>query len=390
MKNRLFWKNAIEERLKEKSIVWLTGVRRAGKTFLCRSFDEISYFDCELPRVRRMMEDPQSFLETVQGRRIVLDEIHRLPNPSEILKIAADHYPDIQIIATGSSSLSASAKFKDTLADRKRELWLTPMIALDAEYFGNTDLKHRFLYGGLPPFFIHTRYPERNFQDWIDAFWAKDIQELFRLERRYSFQKFFEFIMIQSGGIFEANHFAAPCEASRTTISNYLKVMEATYVAYVIRPFSSRRQNEIISAPKVYGFDTGFVCYYRGWHELRDDDMGYLWEHFVLNELFAYRQIRDVYYWRDKQGHEIDFVINQRGKPILAIECKWRDKEFDPVNVKVFLKHYDKAQVCVVSHNVNQPYSRRYGDFTVRFINLTGLENICKTLLCSDSNAGLE
>ena len=378
MINRLFWKNAVEELFKEKSIIWLTGVRRVGKTFLCKSFDGIDYFDCELPRVRRMMEDPESFLENLRGRRIALDEIHRLSNPSEILKIAADHYPDIQIIATGSSTLSASVKFKDTLTDRKRELWLTPMTLSDEESFGNTDLKHRFLYGGLPPFFTHARYPERNFQDWMDAFWAKDIQELFRLERRYSFQKFFELIMAQSGGMFEANSFAPPCEASRTTISNYLKVLEATFTAHVIRPFSSKKQNEIISAPKVYGFDTGFVCYYRGWHELRNEDMGYLWEHFVLNELFAYRQTRDIGYWRDKQGHEIDFVINNRGRPLLAIECKWRDKDFDPANARVFLRHYDKAQVYVVSHNVSRPYSRRYGDFTIKFIDLRSFENICK------------
>jgi len=114
-----------EELFKEKSIIWLTGVRRAGKTFLCKSFENIDYFDCELPRIRRMMEDPESFLESFRGRRIALDEVHRLSNPSEILKIAADHYSDIQIIATGSSTLSASAKFKDTLTDRKRELWLT-------------------------------------------------------------------------------------------------------------------------------------------------------------------------------------------------------------------------------------------------------------------------
>ncbi len=378
MKNRPFWKSYVEELFKEKSIIWLTGVRRAGKTFLCKSFENIDYFDCELPRVRRMMEDPESFLESLRGRRIALDEIHRLSNPSEILKIAADHYPDIQIIATGSSTLSASAKFKDTLTDRKRELWLTPMTLSDAESFGNTDWKHRFLYGGLPPFFTHARYPERNFQDWIDAFWAKDIQELFRLERRYSFQKFFELIMAQSGGIFEANSFASPCEASRTTISNYLKVLEATFAAHVIRPFSSKRQNEIISAPKVYGFDTGFVCYHRGWFELRNEDMGYLWEHFVLNEIFAHRQTRDIGYWRDKQGHEIDFVINQKGRPLLAIECKWADKDFDPANAKVFLKHYAKAQVYVVSHNVSHPYSHKYGDFTFKFINLSGLENICK------------
>ena len=57
----------------------------------------------------------------------VLDEIHRLPNPSELLKIAADHYPDIRILSTGSSTLGASARFRDTLAGRKQEVWLTPM-----------------------------------------------------------------------------------------------------------------------------------------------------------------------------------------------------------------------------------------------------------------------
>lgn len=377
MKNRPFWKSAIENLFKEKSIIWLTGVRRAGKTFLCKSFDDIDYFDCELPRVRQIVEDPESFLETVRGCKIALDEVHRLPNPSELLKIAADHYPDIHIIATGSSTLSASAKFKDTLTDRKRELWLTPMTLSDMESFGDVDLKHRFLHGGLPPFFVQTVCPERHFQDWIDAFWAKDIQELFRLEKRYSFQKFFELIMAQSGGIFEANSFAAPCGISRTTISNYLKVLEATFTAHIIRPFSSRKQNEITSAPKVYGFDTGFVCYYRGWHELRNEDMGYLWEHFVLNELFARRQDRDINYWRDKQGHEIDFVITKRGEAPIAIECKWRSKDFNPTNAKVFLRHYEKVQLYVISHDVSHPYSRRYDNFAVKFINLDGLANLC-------------
>ncbi len=348
-------------------------MRRAGKTFLCKSFDGIGYYDCELPSVRRAVEDPEQFLESVRGRRIVLDEIHRLPNPSEILKIAADHYPDVQIIATGSSTLSASAKFKDTLTDRKRELWLTPMIASDGESFGNSNLTHRFLRGGLPPFFATVGSPEKGFQDWIDAFWAKDIQELFRLERRYSFQKFFELVMAQSGGIFEANSFASPCEVSRTTIANYLKVMEATFTAHIIRPFNTHKQNEITSAPKVYGFDTGFVCYYRGWQNLRNEDMGYLWEHFVLNELFAHMQDRNIGYWRDKQAHEIDFIINRRNRHLIAIECKWNDKDFDPTNAIIFLKHHDKATVYVVASNVNKSYSRTYGGFVIKFIGLADL-----------------
>ena len=73
-------------------MLWISGVRRIGKTCLCRMVPGLQYFDCELPRVRRMMVDPEAFLEDLKGERIVLDEIHRLDNPSEVLKIAADHY----------------------------------------------------------------------------------------------------------------------------------------------------------------------------------------------------------------------------------------------------------------------------------------------------------
>jgi len=103
-------------------------------------------------------------------------------NPSELLKIAADHFPDIRILATGSSTLGASAKFRDTLAGRKRNLWLTPMVLADLTAFEHQDLRHRLLRGGLPPFFLAESLPERDFQEWMDAYWAKDIQELFRLE----------------------------------------------------------------------------------------------------------------------------------------------------------------------------------------------------------------
>jgi len=99
------WLDLIERAWRARSVIWLSGVRRVGKTCLCQTLPEVEYFDCELPRVRRMLMDPQSFLDGLRGRRIVLDEIHRLSNPSELLKIAADHYPATRIVATGSSTL---------------------------------------------------------------------------------------------------------------------------------------------------------------------------------------------------------------------------------------------------------------------------------------------
>jgi predicted AAA+ superfamily ATPase len=370
MVKRSFWRDLVEKQWARRSLLWLRGVRRAGKTCLAQSLPDIVYFDCELPRVRRAMEDPEAFLAGLRRRRIVLDEVHRLPNPSELLKIAADHFPDIRVLATGSSTLGASAHFRDSLAGRKADVWLTPMITSDLKPFGDTDLPHRLLHGGLPPFFLSPELPERDFQEWMDAFWAKDIQELFRLERRASFQRFVELLMAQSSGLFEATRFAAPCQVSRSTIQNYLAVLEATAVVIVIRPFSSRRSHEIIAAPKVYGFDTGFVCAHRGWTELRREDIGRLWEHFVLNEILAYTQSSAVRFWRDKQGHEVDFVWSPRRGPLLALECKLSARDFDPAGLLAFARNYLKAKLLVVATDAAPGFKRDYNGRTIEFINL--------------------
>jgi len=374
MANRLFWKECITKAWQRRSIIWLSGVRRAGKTYLCQTLPNIEYFDCELPRIRQALEEPESFLKRMKGKYIALDEIHRLTNPSELLKIAADHYPDTHIIATGSSTLGASTKFSDTLTGRKTDLWLTPLLLRELTDFNNHHLDHRFLHGGLPPFLLAPILPERDFQEWIDAYWAKDIQTLFKLEKRSSFQRFTELILAQSGSIFEASAFAAPCEVSRSTISNYLSVLEATYIAHIVRPFNTHKPTEIVSAPKVYGFDTGFVCHNRGWSTLRNEDLGLLWEHCVLNELHGELQTRAINYWRDKQGHEIDFIfLKNRNHDPITIECKWSSKKFDVTNLKSFRRHYPQGKNFVVAPDVNPSFERNYNDLNVAFVNLEQL-----------------
>lgn len=380
---RPFWQKLVENAWKQKNIIWLMGVRRVGKTSLCRSLADVEYFDCERPRTRQLFEDPEGFLISQKGKRIVLDEIHRLDNPSEILKIAADHFPEVKIIATGSSTLGASAKFKDTLTGRKKELWLTPLLLQEMAIFGNEDLRHRMLFGGLPSFFSASIFPEIDFKEWSDSYWAKDIQEMFSVGKRYSFQKFTELLLAYSGGQFEASKFAAPCEVSRQTISNYLAVLEATFVVHVIRPYSTHKANEIIMAPKVYGFDTGFVCYAKGWRELRPEDLGVLWEHCVLNEMHGYLQKNAIHYWRDKQGHEIDFVFhNKQTNELTAIECKFTSASLSKnrptdtaisTNIEAFRRHYPQGKNYIVSSDVDTPFERLYGNTTFYFVNPSDL-----------------
>ena len=373
MVRRGYWIDRIERLWRERSVVWLSGVRRVGKTFLCRSLPAVEYLDCELPSTRRRLEDPERFLRDLRGRRIVVDEIQRLRNPSELLKIAADYHPETRVIATGSSSLGASRRFRDTLTDRKRDLRLTPMILQDEQEFGSRGIDHRFRHGGLPPFFLAAEAPERGLQEWLDSYWARDIQELFRLERRWSFLRFVELVLARSGGVFEATWFARPCEISRATVVNYLRVLEDTFVVQVVRPYSARRASEIVAAPKVYGFDTGFVCVFKGWDRLRDEDRGGLWEHYVLNEYLARAQDHRVRYWRDKRGHEIDFVLVRRDGSTVAIECKWRAAGFDARNMKAFRSRYPAGDNFVVTDDTDASYVRDYGGVEIRFVDLPEL-----------------
>lgn len=373
--NRPFWQKLIQDAWQERTIIWLMGVRRVGKTSLCKSLENIEYFDCEGPRTRALFADPEGFLESKQGKNLVLDEIHRLDNPSELLKIAADHYPTVKIIATGSSTLGASAKFKDTLTGRKIEIWLPPMLFEDLELFGNTDIRHRFLFGGLPSFFSADPLPERYFQEWIDAYWAKDIQDIFSVGKRSAFQKFTELLLANSGGIFEATRYTVPCEVSRPTIVNYLDVLEETFVVHVVRPFSTHRPTEIVMAPKVYGFDTGFVCHAKGRTELRAEDLGFMWEHSILNELHGRLQTRSIQYWRDKGGHEIDFVLrNRRDGSMSAIECKFIIQQDEVTlksigkNFEIFRGHYPDGENFVVASNIDQSFTRQYADIVITFV----------------------
>jgi predicted AAA+ superfamily ATPase len=353
---RADWQERIEAAWSERPIVWLTGVRRVGKTTVARSLPQVEYFDCELPRARRMIEeDPEGFLEQQGGQRIVLDEVHRLANPSELLKIAADHHPHLRVLATGSSTLGASKRFRDTLAGRKRHVHLAPVLYGELERFGVTSIERRLLHGGLPENLLANEFPEKDFAEWIDAYWARDVQELFRLEKREAFIRLLEILLAQSGGLCELSKISPSCGVSRQTLANYLGVLEATGAVHVVRPFSSNPQREIVAMPKVYGFDTGFVCHARGWRSLRREDLGGLWEHLVLDELRTRFSPSEVFHWRDKQQHEVDFILARRGHPPVAIECKWKLTGGEHNAFRSFKTLYPQARLVIVATDASRP-----------------------------------
>ena len=103
--------------------------------------------------------------------------------------------------------------------------------------------------------------------------------------------------------------------------------------------------------------------------------MGLLWEHCVLNEIQGHLQTRKVNYWRDKQGHEIDFIWTnkQNTNQPTVIECKWSIGEFDPKNIQTFRKNYPTGKNFVVSPEIQEPFEKRYQNIDVRFVNVRSL-----------------
>jgi hypothetical protein len=357
MIKRPFWMNRLAAAWKQTPIVWLTGPRRVGKTVLAKSFPDAEFLNCDLPGVAERLRDPESFFRSVKQRLVVFDEVHQLPDPSRLLKIGADGFPRLKILATGSSTLAATQKFRDSLTGRKRVVELVPVLHEELPAFGVMDTRERLLRGGLPPALLAASPNPEFYAEWLDSYFARDVQELFRLEKRAGFLRVLELLMRQSGGMLDVTKLAAESQISRPAVTNWLEVYQITHVAHLVRPFSAGGRREIVAQPKVFGFDTGLVCHARGWDQLRPEDCGVLWEHLVLDTLIAAGAPK-IHFWRDKQQREVDFVVPRGRDAADAIECKWKPEAFETRGLAAFRKQYPQGKNFVVSPLNGPAYNR--------------------------------
>jgi uncharacterized protein len=369
---RPVWITRLEDAWRQAPVAWLTGVRRVGKTVLAQSLEGTTFLNCDLPSAAERLADPESFLQAVRTPILVLDEVHQLPDPSRVLKIAADAFPRLKVLATGSSTLAATRKFRDSLAGRKRIVHLVPVLDEELPAFGVVDRRERLLRGGLPQALLAADHSLDFYAEWLDSYYARDVQELFHLEKRAAFLRLVELVLRQSGGLLEVTSLAKHAGVSRPTVMSWIDVLQVTHVVQILRPYAAGGRREIVAQPKLYGFDTGFVCFARGWDRLRQDDLGALWEHVVLETLLSVPVLR-LHYWRDKQQREVDFVIPRARDTVDALECKWQADAFETRGLAAFRASYPQGRNFVVSPQVTSRYRRRFGDLVVEFLPLAAL-----------------
>ncbi len=329
-------------------VVTITGPRQSGKTTLTKAvFKDHDYVSLEEPHEREFaLSDPRSFLNKYK-HGVILDEIQRTPDLLSYIQGIVDAGADNgKFILTGSQQFHLSAKINQTLAGRTAIVNLLPFSMDELQKLPSrdpwdwNDLPHKsktpvfnletMLYRGFYPR-IHDRGLAP--QDWLAGYYQtyveRDVREVSNIGNLEIFQRFVRLCAGRTGQLLNLSSLAADCGISHTTARQWISILQAGFIIYLLPPHFINFSKRIIKTPKLYFLDTGLLCYLLRIREpvdLTDHAMrGSVFETYVVSELikaFAHRgEIPPLYFWRDRTGHEVDVIIDA-GKQLIPIEIK--------------------------------------------------------------------
>lgn len=360
-------KTHVVSKLGNGKAVIIYGPRRVGKTTLVKDLlksypeSERLYLDCDFEDVRDALA-PKSltYLESTIGQAtcVVIDEAQRVPNIGLTIKILVDNRPDIQVIATGSSSFDLANRIKEPLTGRAFSFNLYPLSVAELGVKNALDLKSR-----LESLLVFGSYPLVVGQGNSDAraelgtvaesYILKDVAELADLRQREILPKLLTTLALQIGGEVSYHEIAGLLGVSPQTIERYIVLLEDAFIVYRLDALLGNQRNVLSNRKrKVYFYDLGIRNALIGNFnalELRGD-VGQLWENFCVNERIkstAYDNAPKRFYWRGVYG-EVDLVEERAGVFSAAEFTYTSEKVRTP---KYFAEGYPEAALKVVGRD---------------------------------------
>jgi hypothetical protein len=304
----------------------LTGPRRAGKTWLLRRlFPRASYFLLEDPDVvARLRADPHGFLEAVETPAI-LDEVQNVPEVFSYVRARIDREPRRagRWLLTGSQEAPLMQRVTESMAGRAAILQLLPLSVRESP-------RVTLLHGGYPEAIARPASRRLWFSSYLQTYLERDVRSVIAVRDLASFRRFLALVASRHGQLLNKSQLAAPLGVSVPTISQWLGVLETTAQILIVPPFYENLGKRLVKSPKLFVLDSGLACHLLGIDtaaELaKSPFLGALFEGFVAAEI-AKRQAnagarRELYYFRDEQGLEVDLVVPRRGGGLSLIECK--------------------------------------------------------------------
>lgn len=329
----MYIKREIEKEVKtlarEFPIVVLLGPRQSGKTTLSQHlFKNYKYVSLEDFDIRDLAKnDPRKFFEEFPNK-VIIDEIQRAPKLFSYLQTHSDKLNKSgQFIITGSQNYLLMKNISQSLAGRVGIATLLPFSYSEINKKIGLD---RILYSGFYPR-LHTRRirPHNFYQSYVDTYLERDIRSFANIEQYDVFKKFLIALSGRTGQILNKTSLAAECGISRETISQWLNILEISYVIFRLPSFHKNYKKQIIKSSKIFFYDVGLVCYLLGIKSVEQVKNHYLrgniFETMVINEFyknnFNLGKGYNFYYWRDKKGRELDLVF-EKGMEKYGVEIK--------------------------------------------------------------------
>ena len=359
----------IEKQLDEG--MFLFGARQVGKsTLLKERFPNAIYYDLLIDNVRKAFKrNPDSFREALldkpAGTLVVVDEIQKVP---ELLD--AVHWlmvnKEIQFILSGSSARKIKRSGANTLGGRAIPRTLFPLVWIEVTDF---QIDKAVQNGMIPRHYLVDDATDR-LEGYVEVYLREEIRDEAAVQDYDAFEQFMEAAAISDGEMINYSNIASDCGVSAKTVKAYYQILTDTLMGYEIPAYTKVVKRKVVQAPKFYYFDVGLANYLMGRHHLRrgSDDYGHAFEHFVMQEIVAYRgycrRREKIYYWHTYNDQEVDAVI---GDAMVAIEIKSSEevKTRHKNGLKAFKEEHPDCRLILVSLD---PITRQSGDVELMYV----------------------
>ncbi|MBK7094721.1 MAG: ATP-binding protein [Saprospiraceae bacterium] len=347
-------------------VILLFGARQVGKTTLVRELAEgldmpYKWFSGDEPDIRLNMSNITSTqLKVLYGntRLIIIDEAQRIENIGLMLKLSVDNFPDVQVIATGSSAFELAGKINEPLTGRKYEYKLFPFSFHElSDHFGSLEetryLEHRLVYGGYPEVINKIGEEQRTLLSISDSYLYKDLFAYESIKKTSLFQKLLSALAFQTGSEVSYNELAGTVGANKETVEKYIDLLEQTFVIFRLNAFSRNVRNELKKSKKIYFYDNGIRnAIINNFLPLSSrNDAGALWENYLISERIKLMcnngKNNRYYFWRTTQQQEIDYIEEENGQ-LSAYEFKWNENKKHNFP-KTFLNAYPVSDSMVIN-----------------------------------------
>jgi hypothetical protein len=325
-----YFKRKIEKELQRAArhfpAVVITGPRRAGKTTVLKTlFPKADYVLLEDPDIiGRIRSDPKTFISELRPP-VILDEIQNTPEILNYIRTRIDREPHRfgQWLITGSQEAPLMKNTTESMAGRAAILELLPLSTEESN-------KVSLFRGGFPEPVTRTAAADIWFRSYVLTYMERDVRQVSGIRDLATFRRFLALLASRCGQMLNRSDLASAMGVTVPTISQWLNVLEITVQIILVPPFYENFGKRLIKSPKLYFTDTGMACHLLGIDSEKELERspfkGALFESFVASEIVKHQLNggfrRELYYFRDQQGLEVDFLIPQGNRKLCMIEAK--------------------------------------------------------------------